>query len=222
MFQTRKHQGMTEIRSAVASGELGQVLTIQLEMSGGRTQFAGWRADPSLAGAGTINNIAVHAYDLLRFLLGAEVAEVSSMLGCGVGLPLETAVMTLLRFDNDTLAYVNANQSVPQPLNDLVIYGTDGRITGRNITRPDRNGSVMIEANGSAVELEVSTVGAYRQTISDFGAAVLAGKPPTPAGADGLRSIQVSQAVVESWRTRRTISPGNQPGLGHRRKLACR
>lgn len=206
MFQSRRHQGMAEIRKSVTSGQLGRVLVVQLEMSAGRTLLAGWRTDPSLAGAGTINNIAVHAYDLLRFLLDAEVSEVSAMLGTEAQLPLETTVMTLLRFGNDALAYVNANQSVPKPHDDLIIYGTEGRITGCNITRPDRDGSITIEADGSVVELQVSTAGAYRQVIADFGEAVREGLQPSPSGADGLRSIEISEAVADSWRSRRTVS----------------
>jgi 1,5-anhydro-D-fructose reductase (1,5-anhydro-D-mannitol-forming) len=205
MFQTRRHQGMAEIHQALASGQLGQVVAVQLEMSGGRTLLSGWRTDPSLAGIGTVNNIAVHAYDLLRFLLDAEVTEVTAMLGTEAGLQLDTIALALLRFGTGTLAYVNANQSVPKPYDDLVIYGTQGRITGRNVTRPDRDGWIRFETGDSAQELQVSSAGAYRRTIADFGAAVAAGQPPSPSGTDGLRSIEVSQAVAESARSRRTI-----------------
>ncbi len=37
-------------------------------MSSGRTLLKGWRTDPAPAGLGTINNIGVHAFDLVGYL----------------------------------------------------------------------------------------------------------------------------------------------------------
>ncbi len=71
-FQTRHHACFQEARQIIASGSIGDVLSIQVDASPGAIPLGGWRADPELAGLGATNNIAVHIHDLLRFLVGAR------------------------------------------------------------------------------------------------------------------------------------------------------
>ena len=45
----------------------------------------GWRTDPALAGLGTLNNLGVHALDVLRYLVGSEVGEVAALVDSELG-----------------------------------------------------------------------------------------------------------------------------------------
>ena len=78
-FQTRNHEGMRDIRDLLAAGGIGSVRLVQIELGPGRKLPQGWRTDPGLAGVGVMHNLGVHAYDLLRFLLGAEVVEATAV-----------------------------------------------------------------------------------------------------------------------------------------------
>lgn len=205
-FQTRFHDGMTEIAELIRSGGIGRVVIAQVEMSAGRKLPKGWRTDPKLAGLGTINNIGVHGFDLLRYLLGAEVTEVAVLVDREPGFDVDTAATVLLRFDNSTIAYVNANQAVPNPQDDVVFYGTDGRIVGRNLSRPNRQGTLEVLRSGSEeTNRKVSTAGAYTATVGSFADAVLAGRSPSPSGLDGLRSVQLTEAIATALDDRRTV-----------------
>jgi 1,5-anhydro-D-fructose reductase (1,5-anhydro-D-mannitol-forming) len=206
MFQTREHEGMRRVRALLTSGAIGDVVVAQIEMSAGRTGLAGWRVDPALAGAGSVTNIGVHGYDLLRYLLGSEVCQVGAMLDPQPDRALETTALVILRMRSGTLAYVNANQSVPQHRADLVLYGTTGRITGQNVTRPDRQGTITVTTQGDTEEFAVSSTGAYAKTLSDFATAVLAGTQPSPTGADGLASVRIVDAIGRSAREGRIIT----------------
>lgn len=204
-FQTRNHEGMTEIRQLVGDGEIGQVVVVQIEMSPGRTLLKGWRTDPSLAGLGVMNNVGVHAYDLARYLLGAEILEVSAMVSSEEGFDLDTTALSLLRMANGALAYVNVNQTVPNHQPDLVIYGSTGRVIGRNITRPGLAGTIEITGRGGRQELSVSSTAAYQTTVGNFAEAVLSGREPSPSGSDGLESVRVTDALARSAREGRTV-----------------
>src|SRR5207248_3118811 len=109
-FQSRHFRPTEEMLTAVRGGAIGDVLVVDCEISPGRAPLGGWRTDPALAGLGTINNIGVHAYDLVRYLLGSEVVEVSALLDVGRRDELETIALALLRFENGALAHVNTNQ----------------------------------------------------------------------------------------------------------------
>jgi 1,5-anhydro-D-fructose reductase (1,5-anhydro-D-mannitol-forming) len=205
-FQTRNHDGMADAASLVASGGIGTVTVAEVSMSAGRNLPRGWRTDPALAGLGTLNNIGVHAFDVLRYLLGSEVREVTTLIGSEPGFEVDTTALTLLRFGNGTLAYVNANQSVPHNRDDVVLYGTEGRILAQNLSRPGRDGTVGFITGDGEREVHGSSRDAYRRTIDAFAEAVLGGRDPSPSGQDGLRSVQLTTAIAEAITQRRVVT----------------
>jgi 1,5-anhydro-D-fructose reductase (1,5-anhydro-D-mannitol-forming) len=207
-FQTRKHQGMSDIRELLADGEIGSVRLAQVEVGAGRMLPQGWRTDPALAGIGVMNNMGVHAYDLLRYLFGAEVTEATAIVDVEEGWDVDTMALALLRFDNGALAYVNANQSVPNSQSDLSIYGTEGTVLGRGITRPNLTGSYTVIGRSGTINREVSTAGPFVTTVTDFADAVLEGRDPSPSGLDGLRSVQLTDALSRSVQEQRTVRLG--------------
>lgn len=201
MFQTRRFEGVPEAVAAVRDGTIGRVVMAQVEMGAGRNLPKGWRTEPSLAGLGTINNVGVHAFDLLRYLLGAEVLEVAAMVDREEGFAVDTAAAALIRFDNGTLAYVNANQSVGYPQDDFVLYGTSGRVLGRNLSRPRRDGTLIVTTADGQTEMSANTSGGYRETLAAFAEAIEAGWDPSPSGVDGLRSVELTTAIATAVET---------------------
>ena len=207
-FQTRKHEGMSDIRDLIAAGDIGSVRLIQVELGPGRKLPQGWRTDPDLAGVGVMHNLGVHAYDLLRFLLGAEVVEATAVVDVEPGFEVDTLALSLLRFDDGALAYVNANQSLPNPQQDLTVYGTEGTVFGRDVTRPNLTGGISVVGRDGRSERTVSSAGAFLATIGDFADAVIDGREPSPSGLDGLRSVELIDALARSARERRSIQLG--------------
>ncbi len=205
-FQTRNHDGLADAAELVRRGAIGTVVVAEVQMSAGRNLPAGWRTDPALAGLGTLNNIGVHALDLLRYLLGSEVSEVVALVDSEPGYQVDTTALVLLRFANGTLAYVNANQSVPSARDDIVLYGSEGRVLGRNLSRPGRDGTLSFSTRDGAWEVPATSHDAYRRTIEAFADAVRHGRDPSPSGEDGLRSVELTAAIAESIHERRVVS----------------
>lgn len=206
-FQTRHHSCFQEAKQVIESGEIGDIVAIQVDASPGNAPFAGWRADPELAGLGAVNNIAVHIYDLLRFLTGSEVTEVSAMFDVGREKKLETMPMVLMRFASGALAYANGNQLTPMPLNDIVIHGTSGRIDGRKITRNWQEGEMRVVTAAGERSGKYQTHDCYDRLIKAFSEAILDGRDPDPSGVDGMRCVQVTDAIQKSAREGRVVQP---------------
>jgi 1,5-anhydro-D-fructose reductase (1,5-anhydro-D-mannitol-forming) len=207
-FQTRNHEGMRDIRDLLAAGGIGSVRLVQVELGPGRKLPQNWRTDPALAGLGVMNNLGLHAYDLLRYLLGAEVVEATAVVDVEPGLEVDTLALALLRFDNGALAYVNANQSLPNPQQNLAVYGTEGTVLGRDVTRPNLTGSIFVTGRDGTTERTVSSAGAFLATVGNFADAVLDGRDPSPSGLDGLRNAEVTAALALSARERRSVMLG--------------
>ena len=205
-FQTRHHAGMADAKAALAEGRIGAALIAECEVSPGRNPFHGWRTDPKLAGLGTINNLGVHGYDLLRYLLCAEVDEVTVLTDAGRRHELERIALALLRFANGALAYVNANQLVPNCRPDFTIYGSEGRISGRGVTRPFIEHGELSILNGESEEtFAMQTTDAFDRSVAAFQRAVVTGETPNASGIDGLRSVELTEALARSAREGRTV-----------------
>lgn len=199
-FQTRHQPCFEETKRLIDAGEIGQILVVQCEVSAGATQPSGWRTDPALAGLGSVNNIAVHGYDLLRFLLSSEVTEVMAMFDTGRSGKLETLAMALFRFANGTMAYVNGNQKTPNYQADIDIYGTKGRIIGDHLTRPSLEGELRVLTEKGEAVTPYANKDAYKRTVAAFNDAVLHEQEPSASGLDGLRNVQITDAIARSVR----------------------
>src|SRR5687768_10623607 len=136
-FHNRFMPCFIDTRKIVASGEIGEVKLVQIEVSPGSRpggRLGQWRVDPSIAGLGTSYSIGVHAFDILRYMLGAEVTTVTALFDTPKGKTEEQNI-SVVRFDNGALGQISVHENVPFPHNDFVIYGTKGRILGRGLTR---------------------------------------------------------------------------------------
>ncbi len=205
-FQTRFYDGMAEAAALVRDGGIGRVVTAEAQIGTRGNLPKGWRTDPALAGMGTLNNIGVHALDILRYLTGSEVADVAAMAGSEPGFEVDTTDLVLLRFRNGTLAQMTASQAVPWPRDDIALYGTEGRVLAPNLSRPDRDSSISFMTRDDERTFPASSRGSYLRLIEAFAGAVTSGRDPSPSGEDGLRSAELTVAIADSIRQGRVVS----------------
>ena len=202
-FHNRFMPCFIETRRVIASGAIGEVRLVQLEASpgarsGGRAGT--WRLDAAMAGLGTTNSIGVHVYDILRYLLASEVERVSAMFDAPRGV-MEGVNLSTLRFANGVLAQLSVHETAPFPRNDFVIYGSKGRVIGRGLTRSRSGGELHVTAaDGKTSITEYPATDAHAAAVAAFSAALLEGRDPVPSGLDGLRSVQLTDAMARSAR----------------------
>ena len=134
-----------------------------------------------------------------------SVAEVSAMFDVGRDDVLERMPMILMRFTNGTMAFANGNQVTPLPLNDIVIHGSTGRIDGRGITRPLKEGDMRVVTASGETTTHYSSHDCYIRTVAAYSRAILDGRDPNPSGLDGLRSVQLNDAIKTSAREGRVV-----------------
>ena len=200
-FHNRFMPCFIETRRIIESGEIGAVLIVQLEASPGpnpASTRAGWRVDPAVAGLGTTMSIGVHVYDILRYLLASEIVTVSAFFDTPRGV-MEQTNLSVFRFANGAMAQLNVNQKTPDPHNDFVIYGTKGRITGRGLTRSRFSGELQVLTGDSKTRsTEFPAIDAHGRCVAAFSQALLDGRAFSPSGIDGLRSVQLTDAMARS------------------------
>jgi predicted dehydrogenase len=109
--------GIRAIRARIDSGELGRVAFIEANFSNERALELtpkAWRWYKDKAPGGPLSQLAIHQFDVLRYL-GGEIAEVSQMSSklSPVGAEVDDQSMTLTRFADGKLGYVGSCWTSP-------------------------------------------------------------------------------------------------------------
>jgi 1,5-anhydro-D-fructose reductase (1,5-anhydro-D-mannitol-forming) len=200
-FHNRFMPCFIDVKRIIDSGEIGKVQLVVLEASPGfRTggRLATWRVDPAMAGLGTTMSIGVHVYDILRYLLSSEIEAVTALFDTPRNV-MEEVNLSTFRFANGVMAQVSVNENSPLPHNDFVIRGTKGRLTGKGLTRSRAGGVLEIAIEGGETRtVEFPATNAHATCVAAFSQALLEGRDFSPSGIDGLRSVQLTDAMARS------------------------
>jgi predicted dehydrogenase len=100
-------------RELLEAGELGEIRHFRasyLQDWGEDPTLATWRFDPEAAGAGAIGDLASHAVDLARYLVG-EIASVSAIVSTFVpGRRVDDSVEAAVQFENGAVGTIEATR----------------------------------------------------------------------------------------------------------------
>jgi 1,5-anhydro-D-fructose reductase (1,5-anhydro-D-mannitol-forming) len=202
------------IRAALAAGRIGRPLFARVFHGVFLPpHLQGWRIKTPSAGAGVVMDITVHDADTLRFILDDEPAEVTAFTQEGgmSGGGIEDGVMGVMRFRSGLLAQFHDAFTTRHAVTGLEVHGTDGSLigTGCMTQRPVGELTLRTSAGVEAVPLDHENL--YVRALRGFHAAMRGEGPPVASGEDGVRSLAVALAVLESARTGRAVAV--DPGL---------
>lgn len=209
----------------IRDGAIGQVHTIQFNQvfqlftDPGFGGDWSWWANP--AAVGHILAGGVHSIDLVRWILGAEIASV-----VGHSRTLreshepENTTMGLILFDNGTIMALWASSACPQPgfpnqAFRALIMGETGMMDmdAYDTLKLANDGEWRVVAQQPPVNTEYADtafrqprMAAYIEQLDQFTKAVLEDREPPVSGHDGLVGVAAALALLESSRTGKVIN----------------
>jgi predicted dehydrogenase len=190
------------VRNIVADGVIGRVLSARgvfmhagPDESWGATSDWFWRKD--LAGGGSLIDLGVHIIDLVRWILGGRVTEVTAMTS-RLLKPTEADdnASVLMRFEDGVVATVQTGWTArPSGDRQIAVYGEAGTVS----TRPSRTEPVVAQlTDGSRV---VPSMPPAVDLCRHFVDCVRTGAEPLTSGREGRDTLAVALAAYESART---------------------
>jgi 1,5-anhydro-D-fructose reductase (1,5-anhydro-D-mannitol-forming) len=203
-FQLRHKETNHAARAAIADGRIGPVAFLDLVVGAGKETFPfdTWRADPALAGGGTLLNQGTHGIDLLEFLTGDRIVEVACLADAD---ELEEVVAATCRLSRGALAALSSNQVLGGTRRDWIAIGHDAWLEGRrSLANPAGDEVVLHRAEGETV-MATSQTSAYEAEVDAFVHAVLGRAPVNGDGTAGLRNAAAVEALYRSARDRRAV-----------------
>lgn len=158
---------------------------------------------------GLFRDMTIHDFDMARWLLGEDPIQVYAAAAAltdpdiGKAGDVDTAVVTLTCASGRMAVITNSRRATYGYDQRIEVHGSGGMLSAGNVlehTVGRYNGDGVTTAKPLFFFLE-RYAQAYRNELSVFIDALKSGSEPSPGGADGVRSLVLAEAAVESLRT---------------------
>ena len=195
-------------KGCVERGLLGDVTTVRAQL-----EFyfppepAQWRFIPELSGGGAIMDVGVHCIDLLRYLIGQEVASVSAFINTqSHPFPIDLTAAILLRFTGGVLGTVTVSFCNQQRMNGFEISGRKGSLVGEGSVGAESSGKViLLSAQGPKV-YESTLLNPYAAEAEHFAYSIQNDQEPLISGEEGRKDLQICLASYESAQENKVVT----------------
>lgn len=197
------------VRQAVEQGEIGRPWQLHIVSRD--------PAPPPLAyvkvSGGLFLDMAIHDFDIARFLIGSEVSEIYAVAGVlvdeaiGAVGDVDTAV-TVLKFANGVIGTIDNSRSAAYGYDQRVeILGSSGMVSTDN-----NYPSTAVISDGRSVHRDLPLnffmeryTASYLAEMTAFVDAALGGTQPPVTGADGRQAVVLALAAEKSFRENRPV-----------------
>jgi predicted dehydrogenase len=210
-FNRRFHPSVVEIRKRLASGQLGQVMSMVATHTTSTGQFISadnWRAQPDEAPGGALTAVGVHSIDhMIEF--GGEVRDVLVTTGRYIPGPSDDTTNIMLRFANGATGLLFCSVATATTLS-FTLFGTRGLA---EFSKPNLSRFRFVPVSTAAPTGPVTAppdeiidsegFDMLNAELVEFGRCI-AGKRPYPVKIDQvLHGMSVFDAVVKSAKTQK-------------------
>jgi len=208
-FNRRFDANFRRVRTAIAEGQIGAPHILHIVSRD--------PAPPPLAyvkiSGGLFLDMAIHDFDMARYLIGSEIEEVYAQAGVmveptiGEAGDVDTAV-TLLRFANGAIGTIDNSRKAVYGYDQRVeVFGSKGAIQTEN-NFP--NNAMLSTGDSIRRDLPLNFfmqryIESYVAEIEAFVDVVLQGTPAQVSGQDGKMAMVVAMAAQTSWQERRPV-----------------
>ncbi len=224
-FQSRFHESSKLMKSAIDAGRFGKVTMGDAYVKWYRTQeyydSGAWRGTWDLDGGGALMNQAIHAVDLLLWLMG-DVKEVYAMADTMTHerIEVEDIVIANLRFVNGALGVIEATTTAyPGMLKKIEICGSQGTavLEEEDIitwdfaeSTPDddeirRTMTGNTDSGGGASDPSAINHRGHTMLFEEVVASINEDRPSMLDGHEGRRSVQLIEAIYKSAKSGRAV-----------------
>ena len=224
----RCHPVAQEMKRLVEGGVTGRIVGCEGRCAAGRLSRyidgnAGWMLEKARSGGGPMFNLGVHWIDLYRWLLSDEVAEViGETVRVNQRYDIEDNCFAFLTFSRGTVLALDISYTVPDsyPFGRdlyLALRGTSGVLSWSPSFEGVKERLFVCSDSGEYsqparqhVDFELPAQPGYAgvmglRYLSDLVESIRTGKPPAITGDDGLRALEVAEAIYRSAESGRSV-----------------
>ncbi|OLS40558.1 Gfo/Idh/MocA family protein [Bacillus sp. MRMR6] len=205
-------------RQLIANGEIGKIYSFRTAFGHGGPEGwsvegkEGWFFQKEKAFVGAMGDLGVHKTDLLRYVLGEEITEVGSF--------VETSAKDFADVDDNAVCVLKTESGIIGTLaaswayvssedNSTIIYGEKAIL---RLEDDPTNSLVVQYANGEVVNYQLGKIQSNdsggqnnSHVIEKFVEAVIQNQEVPVTGEEGMKSLEVILAALESNETKQIV-----------------
>ena len=226
----RYHPASQQIKRLIDGDIIGNIIALEGRCAAGFPErylengISPWLIEKDLAGGGPMHNLGVHWIDLFRWLLDDEVTSATGMISHAQhNLDIEDNSFALIRFEGGATATLDISYSVPPQYpagRDLFISirGTRGDISWSPAWGEHSDDIFLVSNHSDYADAPVRTLQIGSLSVPGYGGisglaylretvgAIAEGRSPGITGIDGLRALEVVEAIYASAQTGHTVN----------------
>lgn len=208
-FDQRFHAAHRRLRGLLEDGALGTICSARIHyacwLPPGWAED-NWRVDPARAGGGAFVDLAPHGLDLVSYLLGEPIVEVSCLSQRRVfGYPVEdgAALVGLTAGGALVIQHVAYNTPDAYPRRTLEIVGTEAMVIATNTMGQTPGGKLeVVDPNdGTRRVVEIPPEedrSPFLAQVEAFAASLLGGEPFPFSPEHDLHVMRLMEAAMQS------------------------
>ncbi len=224
----RYHPVCRQMKRFIQEGALGRIVGCEGRCAAGRLHRyidgnAAWMLQKARSGGGPMYNLGVHWIDLYRWLLDDEVVEVSGKnVKINQEYDIEDNSFAMATFSRGTVLALDISYTVPDSYpagRDLYLglRGTGGVLSWAPSFEGVKERLFVCSDSGEFasaprrhIDFELQAHPGYTgilgvHFLADLAAAIRSGSPAAIRGEDGLRALEVVEAIYQSAETGRSV-----------------
>jgi myo-inositol 2-dehydrogenase/D-chiro-inositol 1-dehydrogenase len=202
-FNRRFDRNFKHVREVVKDGKIGDIHIVRVTSRDPEAPPASYVK----TSGGIFVDMTIHDFDMVRYLTGSEVEEVSTFGAVlvdpeiGKAGDVDTCIINL-RFKNGALGVIeNSRQAVYGYDQRVEVFGSKGCISAENETA---NNTTLMTAEAVTKEKPLWFFlerynDAFIQEVREFVDACLNDKEPSVGAFDGLQPVKIAIAAKKSW-----------------------
>jgi len=172
--------------------------------------LSGWLLDPQ-KGGGIMRYLGVHITDQILWMMGSDVSEVHGQVNYHPQYKSDETDVFTIRFKSGLLANATVSMRCNLPFDFIEVAGTDGTVRADWIWCGDAVLTVQsrnIREYESSARIQIQgdpLTPLYRAEVADFVDCIVHDKPSPVTAEEGLKVLEVVDAVYESSKTGKTV-----------------
>jgi UDP-N-acetylglucosamine 3-dehydrogenase len=192
-FIERFNPGVRAVKKMLTQNVVGDII-----ITSGR-RVARWPI--RIGDVGVVKDTAIHEIDAMRYLLEEEVSAVFAQTGSLRTHSYEDYAEIMLRFNEGTTGFIDANWLTPRKVRTLIITGSDATINLDYITQ-----EITVENSLRLVKPFTPWAEPLKLELENFITTIIKDTKEEPSGDDALEAIRVCDAALRSGKSKNLIA----------------
>ena len=206
-FCQRYLASRSSMKNLIDKGAVGEIDLVS--GSKGAGLLRGWLLERPKGGGITLY-LGVHLIDQVLWMVGSRVERVSAEVNDHLKFGVDETSSFTMRFRNGVLANLNLTMRASKSIDWMEVVGSEGYMKSewRTNTLFVQSSRIAEYSNPATIQfMEDPTYPMFEREIKEFVSAVSEDRPPAISGHDGVRVLEVIDAVFKSAQTGKLVEP---------------